>query len=201
MSPGATFERVYRALKEQLGSGGLRPGDPLEPRALSDALNSSITPVRDALHRLVGERLVEAPRGSGFRTPVMTEVALRHLYGWNQALLLLGASSSDQASPRSQALTEGHPATPLRRIEAAFEAIAARTANPEHVEAVAHLSERLRPVRAVEERVLGSVEDEVAQIELQLAASDRQALRRSIRAYHRRRERAAAPLVAESLGR
>ena len=102
MSPGATFERVYRTLKDQLGSGRFAAGEHLEPAALSQDLHASITPVRDALHRLVGEALVEAPRGDGFRMPLITEAGLRHLYRWNAALLNLAvrpAASRPTAGP------------------------------------------------------------------------------------------------------
>lgn len=60
MTPPGTFERVYAAIRQRLREGFYRPGDRLEPAALSDGLNASVTPVRDALHRLTGERLDEA---------------------------------------------------------------------------------------------------------------------------------------------
>lgn len=56
-----TFGRVYAAIKQQLLEGAFRPGERIEPAILSDELGASVTPVRDALHRLAGERLVEAP--------------------------------------------------------------------------------------------------------------------------------------------
>ena len=87
MSPGPTFDRVYFALKEQLMTGRFAPGDHLEPSLIGDELHSSITPVRDALHRLVGERLVEAPRNDGFRVPMVTEFALRQMYAWQADLM------------------------------------------------------------------------------------------------------------------
>src|SRR5256885_14478398 len=89
MTPPGTFERVYAAIRQRLREGAYRPGARLEPALLSDELNASVTPVRDALHRLTGERLVEAPRHEGFRVPMMTETTLRHLYGWHLDLLLL----------------------------------------------------------------------------------------------------------------
>jgi DNA-binding GntR family transcriptional regulator len=67
MSPGQTFERVYLELKRQLHEGTRPPGTPLEPTAIGDELGTSFTPVRDALHRLVGESLVENPRHNGSR--------------------------------------------------------------------------------------------------------------------------------------
>ena len=89
MSRPGTFERVYAAIKRQLREGVFRPGDRLEPAVLSEQLNASVTPVRDALHRPTGERLVEAPRHEGFRVPMLTETMLRHLYAWHRDLLLL----------------------------------------------------------------------------------------------------------------
>jgi DNA-binding GntR family transcriptional regulator len=89
MTRPGTFERVYAAIKRQLREGVFRPGDRLEPAVLSEQLNASVTPVRDALHRLTGERLVDAPRHEGFRTPMLTETTLRHLYAWHRDLVLL----------------------------------------------------------------------------------------------------------------
>src|SRR5579872_5196064 len=89
MTPPGTFERVYAAIRQRLRDGVYKPGERLEPAALADELSASITPVRDALHRLTGERLVEAPRHEGFRVPMMTETMLRQLYSWHRDLLLL----------------------------------------------------------------------------------------------------------------
>lgn len=91
MSPGATFERVYNELKRMLAEGELPPGSPIEPALIGRQLASSITPVRDALHRLTGERLVEAPSHNGFRVPLPSEAALRDLYNWNGLVLGLAA--------------------------------------------------------------------------------------------------------------
>jgi hypothetical protein len=49
--------------------------------------------------------------------------------------------------------------------------------------------------------VLGPDDDELADIETRLVQRDQQALRRSIRGYHRRRGRAAPLLVAALVGR
>src|SRR5690349_24957565 len=103
MTPPGTFERVYAAIKQRLRDGAYRPGTRLEPAALSDELNASVTPVRDALHRLTGERLVEAPRHEGFRAPMMTETLLRQLYAWHLDLLLLAVMRHRGAFPAADA--------------------------------------------------------------------------------------------------
>lgn len=204
MSPGTTFERVYHALKEQLGSARYAAGQQLEPAALSQDLNASITPVRDALHRLVGEGLVEAPRGDGFRTPPVTEVGLRHLYRWNAALLRLAAHARAGGQAPTQQ-KDDHPlsGTPDGTIEAAIEAterlflaIASCSGNPEHAAAVTRLNDRLRPVRQIELLVLAHCESEIDEMAAQLIGDSMPALRRSLAAFHRRRERHVDEIVA-----
>ena len=98
MIPGATFERVHASLRARLHAGRFVLGEQLEPQHLADELNASITPVRDALHRLVGERLVEVAPAGGFRIPILTEVGLRHLYDWNRRLLLLALADAPRSA-------------------------------------------------------------------------------------------------------
>lgn len=193
MSPGATFERVYQALKEQLGGVRYASGQHLEPATISQELNASITPVRDALHRLVGEGLVEAPRGDGFRTPLVTEVGLRHLYRWNGTLLEWAARSRGPADPAEPVLGD---ALPTELTEALFLAIARWTGNPEHVAAVDRLNDRLRTIRRTEAELLPGIGDELDTLAGLMADDASRALRRSLAAFHRRRERLAGEIVA-----
>lgn len=195
MSPGATFERVYRAIRMELGSGRLQPGDALEPAALAATLSASITPVRDALHRLVGERLVESPRRDGFRTPAVTELGLRHLYRWNEALLLL-ATRSMSATPNPGLSLASDPAGPVDRAELVFGAIATAGGNPEQSDAVGALSDRLRPIRNAELGVIDDIAAELAAIESEVSQWQPGRLRRLLATYHRRRERLAPEIVA-----
>lgn len=193
MSPGATFERVYHALKEQLSTGRFAAGEHLEPAVLSDDLNASVTPVRDALHRLVGEGLVEAPRSDGFRTPNITELRLRHLYRWNAALLDLAARSRG-VRPAVVEVPASEDA--VASTERLFTAISNLSSNPEHWAAVVRMSDRLRLARRVELRLLPEAGDEVKAIAELLAGGETAALRRALAAYHRRRERLAPDIVA-----
>lgn len=200
MTRPGTFERVYAALKRQLREGVFKPGDRLEPAVLSEQLNASVTPVRDALHRLTGERLVDAPRHDGFRVPILTETMLRHLYAWHRDLLLLailnrtsGGKNGAQAVPEP----DRNEIAPHDRRNALFLALAEATGNPEHLLALRGLTERLEPVQRLEDMLLDAVEEETAQIAAALRSQDRKALRTSLIRYHRRRER----IVPELIGR
>jgi DNA-binding GntR family transcriptional regulator len=198
LNAGVTFERVYVALKDLLGSARFAAGQHLEPAALSQDLNVSITPVRDALHRLAGEGLVDTSRGEGFRTPAVTEVGLRHLYRWNAALLDLALRA--RAGPGAPARvahgeTEGSP-DPIEATEHLFLAVAERTGSPEHLAAIVGLNDRLRRVRQAELTVLVEPLAELQPIAAHLAEDAVLALRRSLSTYHRRRERLVGEIVA-----
>jgi DNA-binding FadR family transcriptional regulator len=195
MTPPGTFERVYAALKEKLRQGVLRPGDRLEPALLSDELFASVTPIRDALHRLTGERLIEAPRQEGFRVPLLTESRLRHLYAWHRDLLLLAIMRRRAlvADPErlGRPLMSGH-----EQRRAMFLAIARSTGNPEHSLALEAVSERLEPLEELEDMLLDAVEAETQAISEAIAADDPKLLRKRLLSYHRRRERIVPELLA-----
>ncbi len=198
MSPGATFERVYEAIKEQLGSGRYGAGVHLEPAVLSEDLSASITPVRDALHRLVGEGLVEAPRGDGFRTPIVTEVGRRHLYRWNAALLDAATRSRHYRATAAECGAQGDEDV-LAFMERTFLRIGASSGNPEHLAAIAGLNDRLRPIRRAELKLLPGIQSEIDELVEKLAEGSVVQLRRPIAQFHRRRERAVADIVASML--
>lgn len=198
MSPAGTFERVYATLKQKLRQGGLRPGERLEPAALSDELFASVTPIRDALHRLTGERLVEAPRQDGFRVPLLSETRLRHLYAWHRDLLLLAimrrralpAVDFDTTSPNRPLMS------PHEQIRAMFTAIARSTSNPEHILALESIAERLEPLERLEDMLLKEVEAESQLIFDAIRSGNARLLRRRLLSWHRRRERIVPELLA-----
>ena len=194
MSRPGTFERVYAALKAQLREGQFKPGDRLEPAMLSEQLNASVTPVRDALHRLTGERLVEAPRHEGFRVPMLTETTLRHLYAWHRDLLLL-AVASRRLRDLSATVSPPQDPSPGDGARALFLAIAQATGNPEHAIVVEALADRLGPLQRLEILLLDTVEEETAEIMGAVQNNDARALRAALVRYHRRRERIVPELL------
>ena len=200
MTPPGTFDRVYAAIRQRLREGVYRPGDRLEPALLSDELNASVTPVRDALHRLTGERLVEAPRHEGFRVPMLTETMLRHLYEWHLDLLLLALmkqrARNFAADEDAFVEDDGAGLSARDRLNGLFLLLAKSTGNPEHVAALRSLTERLEPVQRAEVMFLDETETETEEIVRALRLYDRKALRRSLVQYHRRRERIVPEILA-----
>ena len=196
MSPGATFERVYNELKRMLAEGELPPGTPIEPALLSRQIASSITPIRDALHRLTGERLVEAQNHNGFRAPRLTEAALRDLYNWNGMVA--------RAAAKHGTLGFGEIERPIsdtdvpRCTATLFCDIANRTGSSEIIVAVGSLNDRLAPFRRAEVAALGSGIGELTGLANIVAIGDRTALMGAITRYHRRRVAAVIRIVAQA---
>jgi DNA-binding GntR family transcriptional regulator len=199
-SPG-TFDRVYAAIKQRLRGGAYKPGDRLEPAVLADELNASVTPVRDALHRLTGERLAEAPRHEGFRVPMITETMLRHLYAWHLDLLLL-AVMKHRAADVPHKVIESDQQSDLptyARDNALFLGLVRSAGNPEHYAALESAMQRLEPVQRFEGIFLDETEADTSEIVGAIRAHDRKALRRALVRYHRRREKIVPELLTALL--
>jgi DNA-binding GntR family transcriptional regulator len=77
---GATLgERVRVILSERLIAGEYSPGSKLSLRKLADTLGVSMTPVREAINRLVADRAVEVTPNRAVRVPTMTVPQFREL--------------------------------------------------------------------------------------------------------------------------
>jgi len=193
MNSGATADRVYDALKRQLLSGAVLPGEKLDPTRFAEALNSSVTPVRDALHRLAGERLVESRPSEGFHLPIATEPGLRDLYLWNGALLKLMV----RTWPRDGAtrVVTHLPADLERAPVALFDAFAARAGNGEMSAQLDSANDRLATARAAERRVLADQETELRAFAVAADNAPAAAILRLVTAYHRRRLHAVPDII------
>ncbi len=73
-------ERVYRALRARILSGGMAPGDSLTLRGVAEALEVSMTPAREAVRRLVAERALEMTRSGRILVPTPGPAQLDELF-------------------------------------------------------------------------------------------------------------------------
>jgi len=195
MSPGPTFERVYLELKRQLREGTRPPGTPLEPAVIGDELGTSFTPVRDALHRLVGEGMVENPLHNGFAVPRLSEQALRDLYAWNgQLVAMMLGQLRGQSDLLAKALKDAQADTPAT-VETFFLAIAEVSGNREQIRAIAQLNDRLAPYRQTEPMLIEDTEEDIAALLRPIISRGIAALSRDTARYHKRRVAAAAQIL------
>jgi DNA-binding GntR family transcriptional regulator len=95
-------ERAYRALREQIATGALSPGERVTERALAVRLGVSATPIREALRRLEQERLVERVTARQLRVAAQSEQSLRELM-YTEAVVR--AAAARIATPKISAET------------------------------------------------------------------------------------------------
>lgn len=190
MSPLQAMERSYAALRAELRGGTYRPGYRLEANRIADELGVSMTPVRDALNRLVGEELVEASLGEGFHVPRLSEGDLRDLYEWNSAISILAARSAP-TMPDSEAVHATLSCDTMADATATcFQLLAESAPNQNLRIAISRASDRLHPFRLLEAQLFGSVTEE---LEALLEPAERR--QAAIRRYHQIRMRVAPELV------
>jgi hypothetical protein len=188
-----TQDRVYRALKNEYLAGKFSVGVKLELAATADRLRSSKTPVREAIHRLVGEQIMEADPGGGFRIWQPLPGSLIDLYQWN-AHLLLGLLS--HMTPSELADRVGHfgglrpPASKIEvvtRQGAIFASLADGSGNSQAVAAIVHINERLLSTRVGEIADLADAVRELRTLTNIAVADVHKSMRRRLDSYHERR--------------
>ncbi|WP_281063717.1 GntR family transcriptional regulator [Sphingomonas sp. LaA6.9] len=194
MSPAVIMERVYEALKYQLMHGALAPGARLDPVRLAADLNASATPVRDALHRLVGERMVRYFPQDGFHAPIPSEFGLRDLYRWHQDLVASAMRQGrDKRIDEAALALEANAPDAHRQADTTmqlFAAIAALSDNLELRHAIIGCNERLHISRLAEAEALGGSFSDLLEIAHFLAKGAQREALSALTSYHRRRMRA-----------
>ena len=102
--PASLADRAYEGIRDRLVMLDIRPGEPLNDDVLAQELGTGRTPVREALKRLEGDRLVVAyPRRGTFATAVdITDLA--HISDIRAQLEPLAASrAAENASAATRA--------------------------------------------------------------------------------------------------
>jgi DNA-binding GntR family transcriptional regulator len=127
LSTGPTLaDQAYRALREEIISGKLEPGERLTERHLATRLGVSPTPVREALQRLEHEHLIQR---TDTRRILVAEPSVHRLY---ELTLIEAALRGTGARLAAENATEKELAA-IEQTHAAFTA----TMTPERVLAAA----------------------------------------------------------------
>lgn len=192
MSPAHVVEPTYKKLKHMLMEGIWPPGEKLEALRLADELGVSMTPVRDCLNRLVGERLVDMKPGEGYRVPLISEKALRDMLAVNAALLEL--TPFDRAEEWSDVEYRSENSTYADRVSSFFDFIASLSGNIIIIETVRSLNERMHAVRMKDPLVFPDTLLEIDELE-QLSTRQEAGLRNKLHIYHQRRRAKVSALI------
>ena len=87
-SPKTLREMAYASLKEAILTGGMKPDEIYSEPSLSDMLDISRTPVREALQDLAGEGYVQAIPKRGYQVSSFASEKIEHLYDYRMAIEL-----------------------------------------------------------------------------------------------------------------
>lgn len=89
-------DRAYRYIKREMQQGSLVPGSQLVNRKLAAEIGVSVIPVREAIHRLVSEGLVEHVPGAGAFVRNPNREDLEELYMLRDALESCAAAEASR---------------------------------------------------------------------------------------------------------
>lgn len=194
---------LYREVRRALRSGSYLPGQRIDPATIAEEFHASLTPVRLALYRLVGEGLIADHARSGLYVPLPTEVALRDLYDWMQRLLAMaceiGIDASDAVAGNEAAQPDPSPDDVAVMTWWLFDAIAKSADQRSLQQAIEQANDRLAPVRRVGLHMIDDAGDELATLDAHWRNRDAPALQASLDAYHARRK-AMVPRIVAALG-
>ena len=97
----AAHERLYRALRARIMVGQLLPGEALTLRGLAAAHGVSMTPVREALRRLVAEGALTLSSSGRVSTPELSDERIEELAAIRA---LLEPELAARALPRARSI-------------------------------------------------------------------------------------------------
>jgi DNA-binding GntR family transcriptional regulator len=114
-APASLADRAYRAIRDQLIVLDIQPGEPIDDDQLAKSLGMGRTPVREALKRLEGDRLVVSfPRRGTFATG-MDIADLAHI---SEIRIQLEPLAARRAAERAARTTRAELGELASRIEA-----------------------------------------------------------------------------------
>lgn len=197
MSPANVMEPTYEAIKRRLMVGEWPGGMRLESSRIADDLGVSVTPVRDCLYRLAGERMVDFGYGEGFHVHRLTETELRDMLELN--LILLLAALATARGPRIEAISSAQDVA--EKTATIFLAAARRSGNSELAATIGSLNDRLHLARRLDAEILGGSEDELDALHAAFAGSELASDARNVLLrYHERRAYQAAVYIGRLSG-
>ncbi|WP_439569676.1 GntR family transcriptional regulator [Sphingopyxis sp.] len=188
MSPAHVVEPTYEAIKRRLMTGGWIAGSRLESAKIADQLGVSVTPVRDSLYRLTGERMVDFMHGEGFHAHRLTETEYRDMLELHLILLLAALATTPRGSMVSGTPPNDYP----DRVGGLFLELAVRSANGELIASITALGDRLHLARHLDEQIVGETGAEFSALAATLASGAAHETRNLLLRYHERRSAEAA---------
>jgi DNA-binding GntR family transcriptional regulator len=191
---------VYQQIRRALQSGRYAPGERLDPERIAAEFKISTTPVRLALHRLLGAgMLIDQARGE-MRVPFPSETGMRELYDWMERLLLM-ACAIGVSMPKQHAVSI--PFAPgddvVKLTWQLFDQIAQASGHRLLHHAVKQTNDRLAPIRRAKHALIAHPLEELSALHVLWHRHDMPGLSVALHSYHQRR-RQLVPRIVAALG-
>ena len=192
-------ERVYETLRDDIKLGVYKAGERIDISSAAMRLHTSISPVRAALNRLSGERLVESHPHEGFSVPHLSEVGLREQFEWSYRLALLALRWPTEAAGKPDDFKEIlNVADTVLAIEALIIGIGELTPNLDLRKELAISNVRLHRVRRIEVGLFPDLNREIRRWQETWLKGDREGVAQAFDTQHDRR-RSFVPQIIERL--
>lgn len=197
------YESQYRQIRRALLSGRYFPGQHLGPASLAGDLGSSVTPVKSALHRLVGEGLLISHDWHGFQVPLPTEMQLRDQYDWMEQMLILATGLGTAITvrgwqrPAAFSADDDLPEHTWKLFDAMARASGLTTLHLDFRRS----NDRLAPIRRAKQGLIEQAPEEIAELTQLWQAGQTAKLQTGLHAYFARRRQLVPCIVAILLER
>ena len=207
---------AYARIKELVVNYRFGPGEHLQINDLSEHLNVSVTPVREALSRLHAEGLIASVPHRGFFTKNLDVKELQDLHQLALVVLghCLGQATRDPAKLAAlRGLEDGVRVLPSSKgqglvyatyIEHLFEAIARVSENDEMISIVCNFNNKSHFIRVVDLETQGNLKmvlDEMSRLVALLHRGDVDAAIDNLSRQFEKKQARMADLVKEALAR
>ena len=136
MARDSKADQMYSVLREEILTGGLRPGDSLSVLKIADRFGASRTPVRDAFIRLESEGLVSLIDRQGARVSPISIRGVRDLF--EIRIMLEGQATRQVAETAAQ---DAKVRGAFSDLADQFDAVGAQQPSPERRERFYELAE------------------------------------------------------------
>lgn len=188
---------LYRHVRRALQAGEYLPGQRIDPAMLAAEFETSATPVRIALYRLVGEGLITDHARSGMHVPLLAEIALRDLYDWMNRLLLMACDMGATPINRKHRQLEIAPDSGdvVKQTWKLFDAIAQATHHSRLQPAVRQANDLLAPIRWAKRTLFTHTFEELFELNRHWQLHDIPSLKSALRDYHERRKKLVPHIV------
>lgn len=156
-SQGALTKRACSRIRHLLINHRFRPAAQVSPHELAEGLRVSVTPIREALHRFAGERLINFIPNKGFYSKVLDLQEMIELSALRYELLRsaiaagLGLPTIPSSwSENSNFAFHSHSPNNPSCVEQVFVGIASASSNRSLVEIIDNLNDRTHYIRSLD---------------------------------------------------